>query len=220
MEAYPNEPEKSKPVALFELVADLCRGQVRLADRVTTALAAIRPWSRSLVDRLHRTWDDNPNYHGGPHAHERWDRERELRADLALLHRTRHFVACQRLPLRLRASAAALLEQVSRLLAGTDWWKPRPRVDRRTGEIVETTYLPEDTWAAQTALNYAVSFLGRLLAAVPRTTERATPAYKPGEATTGPDRRWSGFEEWKATLARAAARGEPPGGQPELPAQS
>jgi hypothetical protein len=219
MQGYPEDTAESKPTALFELVADFSRRRVHLADRVTAALAAILPWRRSLVDRLRRTWNDNPNYDGGPHAEERWRRERELRADLALLQRSRHFVACQRLPPRLRASAAALLDQVSRLLTGTDWHKPRARVDRRTGEVVATTYLPEDTWAAQTALNYAVSFLARLLAAVPRTTERATPTYKPGEASTGrksPASAGNG-DDWASAAARVAERIA--ARQPELPAQ-
>jgi hypothetical protein len=220
VQVYPTAAPVNKPVPLFELVADFARRRVHLGDRVTAALAAILPWRRSLRDRLRRTWKHNPNYTSGPHSTERGQRESELRDDLALLHRTRHFRETQRLPPRLRASAAALLDQVSRLLAGTGWAKPRNIIDARTGEARETIYLPEDTWAAQTALNYAVTFLARLLAAVPRTTERATPAYRPGETKTGPERGRSSArkEEW---LLRAERRwcGQP-GAQPELPAQS
>lgn len=220
MEAYRTGAPESKPVALFELLVQARVTRKHLPVWVTRALAGIRPWTWGLAARLARTWKHNPNHGGYAHSKERGEREAQLRADVAELHRTRYFIACQRHRWKERAAYLAVIEEVRRLLAGGDWWKPRRHVLRATGEVIETLYLPEDTWSAQTALHWCVAFLGRLLASAPRVTEETTPRYKPRGATTGPERRRDGSEEWKALLARGYARGAPPGGQPELPAQS
>lgn len=217
MEAYRNDRSESKPTPLFQLVAQARVTRKHLGAWVTRGLAGIKPWTWDLGPRLGRTWHRNPNHDGGQHSKERGEREAALRADVARLHRTRDFIECQRLPWNLRASYLAVMGEVSRLRAGGDWWKPRAWTDRATGEVGETLYLPEDTWSAQTALAWCVALLDRLLAALPRVTEKVTPRYRPGATATGSFRGRSGSEEWKAMLARGYARGEPPGGQPMLP---
>jgi len=149
-------------------------------------------------------------------------------------------MACMQHSGRLRASYEAVIAQVHRLLDSGDWWKPRQLVDTETGEVRETVYLPEDTWSAQTALHWCVQLLVQLLAAVPlggvvpaifrglrfgrgresisRTTEPATPHYKPG-ARAKPLRGGASALEDQDWLPNLARMGEKLfGRQPNLPA--
>lgn len=220
MQAYPTAAPVNKPVPLFELLAQARVTRKHLDVWVTRALAGIAPWVWELGPRLGRTWGRNPNHGQGEHSKERGEREAQLARDVARLHRTRDFIECQRLPWRWRRSYMEVLGEVRRLLAGGDWWKPRRYVIRSTGEVRETLYLPEDTWSAQTALSWCVALLDRLLASLPRVTEKMTPRYKPGATTTGFFRGRNSSEDLEWLAERRRRWVDPPGAQPELPAQS
>lgn len=232
MQAYPGRDRASNPVVTptgqethqaaepFALLPYRPRARKELGEWVTRALATMKPWQWSLGARLGRTWHRNPHHDAGQHSKERRDRERQLAGDLARLTATQHYRACARLPYRFRCSYEAVITEVHRLLAAGAWCQPRSYVDRTTGEIKVTLYLPEDTWSAQGALAWCVAILDRLAAALPRMTERLTPRYKPGATTTrleghdGPQ----GEGAWLPNLIPPWLR--PPRAQPELPATS
>jgi len=220
MQAYTNEPAVNKSRQPFALLPYQPPRRKRLSDSVTSALAALLPWTWSLGARLGRSWHRNPNHDAGQHSKERRGREEQLAADLAQLRATGNFRACARLPYRYRCSFEAVMVEVQRLLGAGTWCQPRTYVDRATGEIKTTLYLPEDTWAAQGALAWCVAFLARLLAALPRMTEALTPRYRAGATATrseGPERRQGGGG-WLPSLIPPWLR--PPRAQPELPATS
>jgi hypothetical protein len=218
MQAYPSTPARSNPVEPFTLTPFRPRVRKVLDEWVSRALAQIKPWRWDLRARLARTWTRNPNHTQGAHTEERYRRERQLRADLAWFHRSRRFDLVGRLPFRLRQSYASTVHQVERLVAGT-WWEERAYVERRTGEVKATIYLPEDTWSAQYALNWCVDLLARLLAAVAgAVTDKTTPRYQPSEGRRGFGGGRGGSEEWDARLAFAQLAEKYGGAQPELPA--
>jgi hypothetical protein len=218
MEAYTERALSSKSPDAFHLTPQPRVTRLHLVDWVTRALATMRPWTWELAPRLGRTWHRNKKFDQGQHSIERGHREAQLARDVDRLGRTRYFIECQRLPWQLRASYLSTIGQVNRLLKGGEWWKPRRWVNRTTGEVTTTLYLPEDTWSAQTALTWGVAILDRLLAAVPRVTEKLTPRYRPGETTTGfrGGSRAPTEQEARAFIAEVARRRA--GGQPELPA--
>jgi hypothetical protein len=220
MTAYTTEPPVNKSPESFELTPPRRVTKLHLVDWVTRALAGIEPWTWTLGARLGRTWHRNRWQGHHPHSVERGHREAQLARDTARVYRTRRFEECRRLDYRRRCQAEALIAAVKRLLDGQEWWKPRRHVNRATGEVIETVYLPENTWSAQTALAWCVAHLEPLLAAVPRVTEKMTPRYKPG-ATATVEGRHGAPEKVGDWLARAQARWlGPPGAQPELPATS
>ena len=224
MQAYREPPqvnnpvESSSPAAPFTLTSEQPREEKHLVPWVTRALAAIKPWRWDLRARLGRTWGRNPNHESGAHSKERGDRERQCARDLERLKQTAHFIDCARHSPRLRASYLAVIDQAHRLLDAGDWWKLRPHVDRTTGEVRETLYLPEDTWSAQTALAWCVAFLVRLLAAVPRVTERVTPRYNPERAAKGSGGRMAASSDLEFAARLARLREKYGGPQPDLPA--
>jgi len=113
-----------------------------------------------------------------------------------------------------------VLHQVARLIEGGDWWKPRTYVDRATGEVKETLYLPEDTWSAQTALHWCIERLGILARAAAGMTERVTPPSSRREPVTS-TAKWKEASRSGITEADLARLREKYGGaQPELPATS
>jgi len=219
MQGYRRDTAESKPTPLFELLAQARVTRKHLDVWVTRALAGIKPWVWELGPRLGITWSRNGNHDQGQHSKERGEREAQLARDVARLHRTRYFIACQAHKWRERASYLAVVGEAQRLLAAGNWWKPRRLVDRQTGEVRETVYLPEDTWSAQTALAWCVALLDRLLAALPRVTEKPTPRYRPGAPTTGFFRGRNGSEELKWLEEKRRRWVDPPGAQPELPAR-
>lgn len=220
MESYPNSTQVNKSPAPFALLPYRPRARKELGEWVTRALATVKPWRWSLGARLGRSWHRNPNHASSAHSKERRAREEQLARDLDRLKATGHFRACARLPYRFRCSYEAVIAQAHRLREAGSWCELRSYVDRATGEIKVTRYLPEDTWSAQGALSWCVAFLDRLLAAVPRMTERLTPRYKPGatairlEGHDGP----KGEGAWLPNLIPPWLR--PPREQPELPATS
>ena len=218
MQAYTETAPVNKPAVPFALTPCQAREKKHLDDWCTRALAGIKPWLRDLRTRLARAWTRNGHHGTLAHCKERGDLERQLAGDLDRLKGTHHFIDCARHSPRLRASYMALIDTVHRLQEGGDWWKPRTYVDRETGEVVETLYLPEDTWSAAGALHYCVAFLVRLLAALPCTTERRTPRYNPERTAKGSGGRKeaSSDEEFAARLARL--REKYGGPQPDLPA--
>ena len=218
--AYTNEAAVNNSLPPFELTAHAARERKHLTDSVTRALAGMKVRVWSLASRLARTWERNPNHGSGAHCKERRDRERQLLADVKRLEQTRHFMECARHAPRLRGAYLSVIADVHRLLAAGDWWKPQRVVDRATGEVSERVYLPEDTWSAQGALAWAVGFLVRLVAAVPRVTERVTRRYRTGDPATSGRRSTAAVndEEWAAWIARR--REKYGGAQPELPATS
>lgn len=224
MQAYREPPQVNKPVTSstpavpFALTPDQARERKHLDDWTTRALAAIKPWLRDLRTRLARAWTRNGHHGTLAHCKERGDIERQLAGDLDRLRGTSHFIDCARHSPRLRASYMTLIDTVHRLQEGGDWWKPRTYVDRETGEVVETLYLPEDTWSAAGALHYCVAFLVRLLAAVPRTTERRTPRYNPREAAKDSGGRMAASRDWDARAAFGLLAKKYGGPQPDLPA--
>jgi len=220
VQVYSTAAPSNNPVPLFQLLAQARVTRKHLPDWVTRALAGIEPWVWELGPRLARTWARNPHHDQGQHSKERGAREAQLARDVARLHRTRDFIDCQRHRWRERRSYMVVLGEVRRLLAAGDWWKPRRHVDRKTGEVEETLYLPEDTWSAQTALRWCVALLDRLLAALPRVTEKTTTDYRAERSRSGSFRGGNGSEddEWLRTARRRWV--DPPGAQPELPAQS
>ena len=218
MQAYTETAPVNKPAVQFTLTPYEPPERIRLTDRVTSALAAIKPWVRDLPDRLARTWHRNPNHESGAHSKERGDRERQCARDQERLRQTAHFGQCVGHSPRLRASYFAVIGEVHRLMEAGDWWKPRPSVDRATGEVKARIYLPEDTWSAQTALAWCVAFLVRLLAALPRTTERATPRYNPRRAARSSEGRKEASRDWNAAAAFAGLAEKLARGQPDLPA--
>ncbi len=218
MQAYTETAPVNKPAVSFALTPYHPREAKHLGPWVTRALAAIKPWRWDLRARLGRTWARNPNHESGAHSKERGDRERQCARDLERLKQTAHFIDCARHSPRLRASYLAVIDQAHRLLDAGDWWKPRRHVDRTTGEVRETLYLPEDTWSAQTALAWCVAFLVRLLAAVPRVTERVTPRYNPNRAAKGSGGWKEASKEWDARAAFGLLAEKYGGAQPDLPA--
>jgi hypothetical protein len=218
MEAYRNSPAVNKSSEPFALLPYRPRARKDLGEWITRALATVKPWRWSLGARLGRSWHRNPNHDQGQHSKERGAREHELARDLARLEATGHFRACARLPYRFRCSYETVIGEAHRLLAAGDWWKPGRYVDRSTGEMKTTLYLPEDTWSAQGALAWCVALLDRLAAALPRMTEGLTPQYRPGATATrseghdGPQ----GEGAWLPNLIPPWLR--PPRAQPALPA--
>lgn len=218
MQAYTKRDRASNPVVAFTLHPQQPRTKGDLDAWVTRALGAIAPWTWPLAARLARTWARNPNHQSGAHAKERHAREDALRRDLAAHARLKGGHLAHRLPGALGLRAKAVLHQIARLIEGGDWWKPRRLVDRRTGEIRETLYLPEDTWSAQTALAWCIERLGILCRAAGGMTEKATPPSSRREPVTSGRRSTAAVndEEWAAWLAQR--REKYGGAQPELPA--
>lgn len=218
MQAYRTNPTESKP-AVFELTPFQPTTHKRLTEWTTRALATIRPWRWTLRARLDRTWHKNPGgYVNGAHSNERGARETRCKANVALLAQRDWYRACENLPLRYKLSARALVLTARRLITAGDWCKPRSYVDRATGEVTQTVYLPEDTWSAETALDYCVSFLERLYASARGMAEWVTPRYKPRETQTVERKAPTALKDdaWLAALARA--REKSLAGQPSLPA--
>ncbi len=220
MPDYINTPAESKP-APFTLSPFQSKEHKHLAEWVTNALAGILPWRWDLGRRLGRTWWRNRGgYDQGQHSKERRAREARCAANVAFLERRHWYRACEDLPQRYKLSARALLLQARRLITDGDWWKPRSYVDPSTGEVKQTVYLPEDTWSAEAALDYCVTFLERRYASARGMAERVTPPYYRREAQTGERRGPTALKdsEWLAAMARAGAKVL--GQQPELPATS
>jgi hypothetical protein len=217
MPAYRNTPPVNNPVQPFELTPFQPRQRKDLNGWVTRALATVKPWQWDIRRRLARVWDRNPNHDQGQHSKERQAREERLRGNLKMFERIKGGMLATRLPGRLHASALAVSHQVSRLLHGGDWWQARRLVNHATGEVVETIYLPEDTWSAEAAFDWCVSMLARLVSAAWGMTEKTTPRYKPRETENGSQRgRPARIGDFMAELtAKWGSRGA--GGQPELP---
>lgn len=217
MPAYPNTPAVNNPAVPFELTPFQPRQRKDLNGWVTRALATMKPWQWDIRQRLARVWDRNPNHDQGQHSKERQAREERLRSNLAHFTRIKGGMLATRLPGRLHASALAVSHQTSRLLHGGDWWQPRQIVNHTTGEVVETIYLPEDTWSAEAALDWCVSMLARLVAAAWGMTEKTTPRYRPdspGHTSSGGK---TALKEWDARSAFASLAERLARGQPELP---
>lgn len=218
MQAYNGQPAESNPAA-FELTPFHPRCRKNLWEWTARALAGIKPWRWSLRARLGRTWQRNQGgYVNGAHANERREREARCKDNVALLDRRRWYALCEQLPYRERLAARALTLAARRLISGGDWWKPRTLTNRSTGEVTQTVYLPEDTWSAETALDYCVSFLERLYAGARCMAERVTPRYRPGETMTVERRRPSALRDELDALLERVGRKFGAGGQPELPA--
>lgn len=217
MQDYPDPAAVNNPVQPFQLTPFQPRQRKDLNGWVTRALAQIKPWKWDLRRRLARVWKDNPNHDEGQHSKERQAREERLRGNLKLFERIKGGLLATRLPGRLHVSALAVSHQVSRLLHGGDWWQTRELVNHATGELVETIYLPEDTWSAEAAFDWSVSMLARLVAAAWGMTEKTTPRYRPVQPEHPSQRGGTSHigDFLPAMLARGYARGV--GGQPELP---
>ena len=218
--AYPNRDRASNPLVSFTLQRQQPKSKGDLDAWVTLALAAVLPWVWTLTARLARTWKRNPNYESGAHAKERRGREDELRRDLNTWRNMKNAHKALRLPGAYGLRAKAVLHQLTRLIEGGDWWQPRQLVNRATGEITETLYLPEDTWSAQTALHWCIARLGILARAAGGMTEKVTPPSSRREPLTSSERRKDGSEGWDARAAFAALAEKVARGQPELPATS
>lgn len=217
MAAYNGQPGESKPTD-FELTPFQPRSHEHLRDWCTRGLAGIKPWLRGLQARMRRVWDHNQGgYVNGVHSTERGHRETRCRANVAMLERRQWYRACEELPLRYKLSARSLVLTARRLVTAGDWWKPRSYVDPWTGEIKQTVYLPEDTWSAETCLDYCVSFLERLYASARGMAERVTPHYKPHEAQTVERRVPSALKDDPVLSAIIARAGRAVGWQPDLP---
>jgi len=218
VEAYRTEPEKINPMLVLQLIPDRRVTKKHLRDWVLRGLSDIQPRTVGILARLRRVWHRNTNFDHGGHSRERGAHEAKLRADVGRLTKTRHYVACQRLPYRQRAAYLTLISAVHQLQAAGDWWKEWDYVDPHTRQRKKTLYLPEDTWSAATALHWCVAKLDRLLAAVGWATDNSTPQYTAARSTTGPERRRDGPEEmeWHRRAMRRWV--DPPGAQPELPA--
>lgn len=218
MEAYSSRATGSNPVVSFTLQRQQPRSKGDLDQWVTCALGGIKPWVWPLAKRLARAWSQHGKPGPHPHSIERWARERELAADLKAHARLKGGAAAHRLPGHLGLRAKAVLHQLARLIEGGDWWKPRPFMDRATGELKETLYLPEDTWSAQTALHWCIERLGILARAALGMTEKVTPPSSRGQPPT-PTARWKEASRVGITEADLARIREKYGGaQPELPA--
>jgi len=218
MQEYTDDPAVNKSLPPFVLTAHAPRERVHLTDRVTGALAGMKVRVWSLASRLARTWGNNPHAGSLAHCKERRDREQQLLADVKRLEQTAHFIECARHAPRLRAAYLSVIADVHRLLAAGDWWKPEQVIDRATGELTARVYLPEDTWAAQGALAWAVGFLVRLVAAVPRVTERVTPRYRTEDPARASGRWKDGSRDWNTDAETSRLREKYGGAQPELPA--
>jgi len=218
--AYTNRDRASNPVVAFTLHQQQPRTAGDLDGWVTRALGAVKPWTWTLRARLARTWKRNPHYESGAHAIERRAREDELRRDLDQHARLKGGHAAHRLPGALGLRAKAVLHQLARLIEGGEWWKPRQLVNRATGEVSETLYLPEDTWSAQTAFHWCIERLGILCRAASGMTERVTPRSSRREPVTSSEQRKAaprdGDEPWKRPPPWERRGRE----QPELPATS
>lgn len=217
-EAYRTPRPESNPPDLFTLTAVRGRKRKHLAEEVTRALLAVKPWTWGLGLRLARAWNTWRGGTAGAHAKERGAREARLAANLHLLkHRRGYTALAESAPGRARFQARAVVEQLRRLTAG-EWGKPREYVEEHTGEVKQTIYLPEDTWGAAHLLDWCVSFLERLAAAVGSMTGNMRRGYKAEEPVNlrrgrnGP----SGIDaETAAVMARLARHVS---GQSELPA--
>lgn len=242
MQAYPNSRPAGNPTHVGQLLAAAMqpappatarqrtlelgmvivyqRTRRRLEDWATNALAAMKPERQTLRTRWARAWNRNGRYVNGVHSKERGRRESDLAGNLERFKNLQGGAAILNLPLRLRAPGLAVVYQLERLFHAGDWWKPKPRVDRTTGELLEAPYLPEDTWSAESMVDWCVSFLARLVASAWRLTEKSTPTYTTVEAESSPQRKLRSKNDL-AWLDRARARWcGPPGEQPELPATS
>ena len=211
MPAYPNTPAVNNPEVL-ELQAYQPRVRKNVEMWVTRGLVKIKPWQRDLRLRLARTWGRNRwKQQDHPHSDERWERERRLEANL------KGGMLATRLPRELQPRVGKVLHSISRLINGGDWWQPRRVVDQRTGEVIETTYLPEDTWSAEAAFNWCVLMLARLVAAAWGVTEKVTPRSSPFSPahTSRQEKTAQKGEDLAAILARM--RDKYGGEQPELP---
>jgi len=220
MAAYTNRDRASNPVVAFTLHAQQPRTRGDLDAWTTRALASVKPWTWPLAARLARAWDQHGKPGPHPHSIERWARERELRRDLDAHARLKGGHAAHRLPGTWGLRAKAVLHQVARLIEGGDWWKPRRLVDRRTGEVRETLYLPEDTWSAQTALHWCIERLGILCRAAGGMTEKATPPSSRREPQTSGRRSTAAVSDGDEPWTRPPPWLRPGSAQPELPATS
>lgn len=182
--AYTSPTPESNSQPAFELTPYVHRHRKHLVEEITAALGAILPWQRPLAWRMARTWNTWRGGTQGAHAKKRWARETRLRANLDLLTRRNWYCRLTEDPSRYRISARQVILLARRLTNAGDWWKPKAYVVPDTGELRETTYLPEDTWGAAHLLDWCVSFLERLHRAVASMTERTTRPYKPREAET------------------------------------
>ncbi len=224
MQAYTETPagnkpvESSAPAEAFTLHRQQPRTKGDLPAWVTHALAGVKPWTWDLRARLGRTWERNPNHDSGAHARERRAREERARANLKRLPKITGVLAAQRLPGALGLRARAVLHELRRLIDDGDWWKARSYEDRRTGEVKETLYLPEDTWSAETALDWCLTRLLRLVGAARGMTEKVTPrstVVRPLNSSGWRKEAFRGQDD--APWVRIGKRwGE--GGQPDLPA--
>lgn len=219
MEEYPDRDTARNPVVAFTLHRQQPRSKGDLDAWVTRALAAVLPWTVDLRARLARAWRWHDKEGPHPHSDERWARERQLAADLKALPKVRAVMAAQRLPGQLGLRTKAVLHQISRLINDGDWWKPRPFVDRRTGEQRETVYLPEDTWSAQTALHWCIERLAVLARAALHMTEKVTPPSSRREPVTPSKRGTAAVNEKQWADWYASRRERWCGDQPELVAQ-
>jgi hypothetical protein len=218
MKAYPTRATASNPVVSFSLHVQQPHTTGDLDAWVTRALATVKPWVWTLRARLSRTWKRNPHYENGAHAIERRAREEELRRDLDAHARLRGGMAAHRLPGAYGLRAKAVLHALARLVEGGDWWKPRQLVNRATGEITGTVYLPEDTWSAQTALHWCIERLGILARAAGGMTERVTPPSSRREPVTSSERRKTALRDGITEADLVRIREKYGGEQPELPA--
>jgi hypothetical protein len=220
MQAYTNRDRASNPVVAFTLHPQQPRTTGDLDAWVTRALASVKPWRWSLAARLARAWDQHGRPGPHPHSIERWGRESDLKADLDQYARLKGGHAAHRLPGALGLRAKAVLHQLARLIEGGDWWKPRSLVDRATGEVRQTLYLPEDTWSAQTALAWCIERLTILCRAAVGMTEKPTPRSSRQEPVTSSERRKEASRDGDEPWTRPPPWLRPAGAQPELPATS
>jgi len=220
MQGYPKRDRARNPAVSFTLQRQQPRTKGDLDAWVTRALCAILPWQVDLRARLARAWRWHDKDGPHPHAAERWARERQLAADLAAHARLKGGHAAHRLPGTWGLRSKAVLHQLARLIEGGDWWKARPLIDRATGEVRETLYLPEDTWSAATALHWCIERLGILCRAAGGMTEKVTPPSSRREPVTYSDTRTTASRDGDDPWKRPPPWLRPGREQPELPATS
>jgi hypothetical protein len=219
VEAYDGRAKGSNTAVTFTLQRQQPRTTGDYSAWITRALANVLPWRVGLAARIARAWRWHDKQGPHPHSDERWARERELAADLKLHARMKGGQAAHRLPGALGLRAKAVLHGLARLINDGDWWKPRTLVDRKTGEVRETLYLPEDTWSAQTAFHWGIERLAILARAAGGMTEKVTPPSSRKEPST-PSGGWkAASRSWDQAVEAARLREKYGGVQPELPAQ-
>ncbi len=216
--AYTNRDRASNPVVSFTLQHQQPKSKGDLDAWVSRALAGILPWQVDLRARLARAWRWHEKDGPHPHSDERWARERALARDLATWRRMKNADRALRLPGTWGLRAKAVLHQLTRLIENGDWWEPRRHVDRRTGEVTETLYLPEDTWSAQTVLHWCIERLGILSRAAGGMTEKVTPPSSRREPVTSFRRSTAAVNDEKWAPDPTPPWLRPPRAQPELPA--